>query len=278
MEQNSADEQLRDKFGVFFDSEGILRSVPTNEAATLSKGQQTDAYSYINNYVQYQLEFLYNLQNVKLPSEVNIFLSADYYENTEKLLVLIQGSGDVRAGVWSRSVCFKSSLHQGSMFPCVEYARDNGYSLIILNPNVVTDRCTHQFEHCEFVWENLIRNSSAKEIYILAHSFGGVCTTRLLLKYYDEFVSRVKAIALTDSVHAAYANNRNCEELFRRLTVHWCASTKPVNKVVSKNRKGCINISAGHNKHEFTTGTAQTSIFKFFSDISQGRSPFNLFE
>ena len=56
----------------------------------------------------------------------NIFMSHHFYrpdeaqqkENSEKIaLVLIQGTGAVRAGYWARSVCINANYELGSMLP-----------------------------------------------------------------------------------------------------------------------------------------------------------------
>ena len=39
-----------------------------------------------------------------------------------RALVLIQGAGAVRAGIWSRSVCVNDSLEKGSVLPFLVHA------------------------------------------------------------------------------------------------------------------------------------------------------------
>jgi hypothetical protein len=45
-----------------------------------------------------------------------IFISEDWGKK-KKGLVLIQGTGDVRAGIWARSVCMNDTLTLGSVIP-----------------------------------------------------------------------------------------------------------------------------------------------------------------
>ena len=58
----------------------------------------------------------------------NIFMSEEFYtpdveKNKDKrALVLIQGTGAVRAGIWARSVCINESLETGSMLPFLKIA------------------------------------------------------------------------------------------------------------------------------------------------------------
>jgi len=60
----------------------------------------------------------------------------------QKALVLIQGPGEVRAGIWSRSVCLKDDLENGSMLPFVDVCREKNIALLIMNPNYNSDPTT----------------------------------------------------------------------------------------------------------------------------------------
>ena len=48
-------------------------------------------------------------------------MSEEFYKpssNHDKAgIVLIQGTGPVRAGIWARSVCVNESIYMGSMLP-----------------------------------------------------------------------------------------------------------------------------------------------------------------
>ena len=78
-------------------------------------------------------------------------------------------------------------------------------------------------EHAKYVWKHIIEKSAAKEIYIVAHSYGGTVATDLVSRYWphnryvtvhclyiqanrseirEVFQRRVKKIAFTDSVHS----------------------------------------------------------------------------
>jgi len=66
----------------------------------------------------------------------NIFMTKDALTNKDKLLVLVQGSGPVRAGMWARSLCFNENLHTGACIDYIEQANSEGYGVIVLNPNL----------------------------------------------------------------------------------------------------------------------------------------------
>jgi hypothetical protein len=51
--------------------------------------------------------------------------------------------------------------------------------------------------------------------------------------------------------------------------IHYVASDKPVGEEIKKANKNevCREVSAGHTKHEYTTGYAFDEIVKFFGVI-----------
>ena len=76
----------------------------------------------------------------------NIFMTKDLYRPDAKqkqlnakrtALVLIQGTGAVRAGQWARSVCINANYELGSMLPQVDWAVNlKDYSVLVMNPNM----------------------------------------------------------------------------------------------------------------------------------------------
>ncbi|RXM97474.1 Protein FAM172A [Acipenser ruthenus] len=56
-------------------------------------------------------------------------------------------------------------------------------------------------EHVVYVWDNFISKSSAKNIFFVAHSYGGLSFVELMIQREAEVKSKVCAVALTDSVH-----------------------------------------------------------------------------
>ena len=48
--------------------------------------------------------------------------SADFYSNADRLLVVIQGSGAVRPGVWSRKAVMNEGLNVGRMLKHAAYS------------------------------------------------------------------------------------------------------------------------------------------------------------
>jgi hypothetical protein len=76
----------------------------------------------------------------------NIFMSQEFINPSEEdnkgktALVLIQGSGAVRAGEWARSICLKDDLFMGSMLPQLEWAKTFGHPVLIMNPNYISSQ------------------------------------------------------------------------------------------------------------------------------------------
>ena len=78
-----------------------------------------------------------------------------------------------------------------------------------INPNLKGNKRIDEFsgmeKHCVWVWQNIIEKySKAKEIQIVAHSMGGVCTVEILKNAFkSKSLNRIKKIAFTDGVHGS---------------------------------------------------------------------------
>ena len=53
----------------------------------------------------------------------------------KKALVLIQGTGAVRAGLWARSASINDSFGIGTMLPQIKWAIHHKYAILVMNPN-----------------------------------------------------------------------------------------------------------------------------------------------
>lgn len=278
----SVEESIREEFKCGFNADGELRMIGTDKPIRASSQAEYDRLGdLVIAYVQEKLQTEYGLKEVWIPknmqNQCNIFVSSDWESNTEKALILIQGAGDVRAGIWSRSVCINESISLGSMLPFVHMAQQENYSIIILNPNfnrdqtnprVKIDKNENAISHSKYVFEQFIRKSPARNWCIVGHSCGGICTLNLLKDYWEDFFIRVKAIALTDSVHGSTAMlNKKQKKFLKEKCVDWVASSKQLDVKVMKYDNGCTLVSAGHNKHEYTSGCAFPSIFPFFQEM-----------
>ena len=123
----------------------------------------------------------------------NVFMSLEFKlprpeENRgRRALVLIQGTGAVRAGIWARSVCINENLELGSMLPFMDICRDLNIPVLVMNPNLNSDPETgvtipfsgSMSDHAVYVWEKYVKDSGFDQISVIAHSAGGGCVSAI---------------------------------------------------------------------------------------------------
>jgi hypothetical protein len=209
-----------------------------------------------------------------------IFSTSTNLKNAEKLMLIIHGSGVVRAGQWARSLIINDCLDSGTVLPYVKKARADGYEVIITNTN---DNRRHGKKvigsdnpevHAENVWKTFVQPSNAKQIAIVAHSYGGVVTTSLASKFKKDFEEKVFAVAFTDSVHSS----RGVTSKLKEVGVNFVASDSPANtRMKSYNDDDMERRSAGHSKHEMTSYACIEHLFEFIKTrlevIDSGNPP-----
>jgi len=66
---------------------------------------------------------------------------------TKRAVVLIQGTGEVRAGIWARSVCVNENFEKGSMLPFIEKCKSQGIPVLVMNPNYQKDPVSGETIH-----------------------------------------------------------------------------------------------------------------------------------
>jgi len=252
-------------------------------------------------YIQQRMINQFKMKEVFLPIDDdsvpnhlknNIFMTEDALTNKDKLMLLIQGSGAVRAGQWARALCMNDSLDTGAIFGYLERAIKRGYGIIVFNPNLnfapkELDRPTREemfipgkpkkktdipmvkikynsspTDHTLYVWDNFAKKAIAEKIVIVAHSAGGVCTTNLMKNREKELLPRLKAIAFTDSVHWI-GDPPHLQKFINQNAINWIQSEKPLDTVEKMSSDGCPCLSSGCNKHELTSASAIESVFKF---------------
>jgi len=119
--------------------------------------------------------------------------------------------------------------------------------------------------HTIYVWDKFASKSKAKDLLIIAHSAGGWCTMQLLKERQDEVLSRLRAIAFTDSVHSVMKRDPPLVKKFiSQHAKNWVQSDKPLDTLCSRaTPDSCEEVSSGHPKHENTSSSAITSVFKW---------------
>jgi len=228
----------------------------------------------------------------------NIFLTPGALE-AYGLLVIIQGSGAVRPGQWARALCINDSLEMGTIFPYLRKCQERGWGAIVLNPNqnsgpkpgtssedkdwlnskeafLSTTKVTRPIKdlikipgnetpskHTVYVWDHFCRVAAAPKLAIVAHSAGGACTMGLLRQRGDEVLPRCVGVAFTDSVHSVSpCDPAPVGQFIREHAINWVTSDKPLDTPECEG-EGCPCLSAGHTKHEWTSGCCVESVFKF---------------
>ncbi|KAJ3157768.1 hypothetical protein HDU89_000146 [Geranomyces variabilis] len=185
------------------------------------------------------------------------------------LLLLIPGI-NVSIGQWARSIIINDNINDGAIYNYLTEAKDRGYEVIALNPNENGKGRRPIRVHSS------MRNTCgktlfvAKNISIVAHSYGGVSTLHLLKRFDQEFRERVKGIALTDAVHNASGLDKEQRAWLKGVAVNWITSDEPLDSPLewSSVSDGCPCVSAGHTKHEYTTVTAKESVFRHLDPLS----------
>ena len=103
---------------------------------------------YVQKYVENLLIKTFDLITLYVPNKTSLdftkrddsqaqckIVTTKDFPTNKKCLLLIQGTGAVRLGQWARSVCINENIYLGSMFPYVDKAIKNNFSVIIFNPN-----------------------------------------------------------------------------------------------------------------------------------------------
>lgn len=244
----------------------------------------------VTEYIYHLLETRCKLKRIFVPIDAEpgeeqsfIFVSENAFETEDKLIIYIHGSGVVRAGQWARSLIINDSLKSGSQIPFIEESLRRGYEVIVLNTNYNSApsgeliRGSEDPEsHAIYVWENLVeKNVKAKNIAIVAHSYGGCLTKELVARKYDQVFSRVFAVAFTDSVHSLSAAHDPPKviEFFRKRARNWVRSSLPLDEPIKDSGSQRLNdaprFSAGHEKHEWTSWSSFAAVFKFLDESYQ---------
>ncbi|XP_051923417.1 cotranscriptional regulator FAM172A homolog isoform X2 [Hippocampus zosterae] len=140
-----------EEFEYAFNDYGQLRHTKTGDAFIFNAREDLHRWNQkryealgeiVTQHVYELLEKKCNMTKAILPVDAAvdeptsfIYLSPDALSNPSKLLVLIQGSGVVRAGQWARRLIINQDLDSGTQIPFITRAMEEGYSVIILNPN-----------------------------------------------------------------------------------------------------------------------------------------------
>ena len=279
-------------FGYKFTDKGELRNEKTGARFEFNVRPNDAGYNQrhyealgetITEHVYKLLEEDCELVRVNLPLNAAdgdpvsfIFRSTDFFTNKDKLLVLIHGTGVVRAGQWARRLIINENLDWGTQIPYIKRAMREGYAVIVLNTNrnraqdasgvmsPIKGNTTPE-NHARYVWDNLVQQSPAQKVYVVAHSYGGHVVFSLVTGFVSA-VERITKIAFTDSAHNLHSLNEKTLLWVQERTINWVTSHRPLgDDLTVSSRKGLNTVSAGVLAHEATSQSAFDAVFNFFS-------------
>ncbi|XP_067010373.2 FAM172 family protein homolog CG10038 isoform X2 [Anabrus simplex] len=286
-------------FGFDFNKYGQLRKIDpktkkvTDEPFEFNVSDDPDynqkryeALGEVLTYYMYDiLESRLRLRRLDVPlyeeylKKTFVYGTDDCLINDDRLLILLQGSGAVRAGMWARSLIINEGLETGSQIPYINKAREHGYSVMVLNPNegerdfegriFTIPHSQTPIEHFTYVWKNYIKTARARYIAIVAHSYGGVVILNAAQTFFSDFNRRVFAIAMTDSAHhslSAHNLSGRTEKYLLKVSRNWIADSSPLDTPIHTAANEIPRVSAGHTSHCMTSNSAISSVFTFLGE------------
>lgn len=249
-----------------------------------------------------QVQETFGLERLMLPLEKHrgdcpvtfpILYSKDIWTNP-KLVVIVLGAGKVELCIWSRSLCINKSLGKGSVMQAVHQAMVvRGCAVLLTNPNinVYSDPANRSLkripgngspeDHLHYLYRLFIERSAAKEIAIIAHSFGGVATMSLLSHpdIRDDLLGkgRLKSVTLTDSVHSSgmtlYSIDKATKKWLAENAINWIRSNDPLGTEYTL-QSLTQRQSAGTTDHASTNYTTVKVLWDWI-DARMTREPLN---
>ncbi|XP_053276323.1 cotranscriptional regulator FAM172A homolog [Pleuronectes platessa] len=336
-----------EEFEYAFSEHGQLRHIKTGEPFVFNAREDLHRWNQkryealgeiITQYVYELLEKKCNMTKRFLPLDATdeeptsfIYLSPDALSNPSKLLVLIQGSGVVRAGQWARRLIINQDLDSGTQIPFITRAIEDGYGVMVLNPNenyrevekpagsnplpsasehsdepaekkerkddkegkkkrefyekyrnpqketetewIPVRENGSSEEHVLYVWDNFVSKAAAKNVFIMAHSYGGLSFVELMNQREMQVKNRVCAVALTDSAHNIWLQetSKGTQDWMQQHCCNWVSSSEPLDTPLDPMLPDCPRVSAGTERHELTSWMSFTSIFRFFGDVLEAK-------
>ncbi|XP_036954649.1 cotranscriptional regulator FAM172A homolog isoform X1 [Acanthopagrus latus] len=309
-----------EEFEYAFNEYGQLRHIKTGEPFVFNAREDLHRWNQkryealgeiITQYVYELLEKKCNMTKAILPVDATedepttfIYLSPDALSNPSKLLVLIQGSGVVRAGQWARRLIINQDLDSGTQIPFITRAMEEGYGVLVLNPNenylevekpakssplpsppepsdepaekrerkddkegkkkrefyekyrnpqkeTETERTPirengSSEEHVLYVWDHFVSRAAAKNVFIVAHSYGGLSFVELMNQREMQVKNRVCAVALTDSAHNIWLQetSKGTQDWMQQHCCNWVSSPEPLDTPLDPMLPDCPRVSA----------------------------------
>ncbi|KAM6036193.1 cotranscriptional regulator ARB2A isoform 5-T5 [Theristicus caerulescens] len=295
-------------FEYIFNEKGQLRHIKTGEPFVFNYREDLHRWNQkryealgeiITKYVYELLQKECHLKKVTLPVDATesepksfIFMSEDALTNPDKLLVLIHGNGVVRAGQWARRLIINEDLDSGTQIPYIKRAVEEGYGVIVLNPNEnyievektkaqvqlssdSSDEPAEKRERKDKIQKETKKRRDFYEKYRNPQKEKETMQMYIrMIQREAEVKNKVTAVALTDSVHNVWHQEvgKTIREWMRENCCNWVSSSEPLDTSVESMLPDCPRVSAGTERHELTSWKSFPSIFKFFSEALEART------
>lgn len=276
------------------DEDGMIHLKATNKGLdeTDIAVHQDEIINTVVRYVHESMRKELGFREMFIPSadapvKANIFVSSNY-QTAEKLLVFVAVSRGLYPGLWSRGLILHAGVKSGSMLEYFRKAIDEGYGIIVANPNknVIVLRDGKQRlqipgsaspeEHMDSLWDRYIAPSQARRVYFLGYSYGGVLIKYLLQSRGDQLMRRNGAIALIESSHRIEdGDSQSVKSILAHRTMYWESNDLAFQTRLegdAPHRTGCTCLSAGkppraHSNHYYVTAYCinkiQDALFRF---------------
>lgn len=229
---------------------------------------------YVQDSMRQELGFREQfIPSADAPVKANVFVSENY-NTAKKLLVFVAVSRGLYPGLWGRGLVLHAGVKSGSMLDYFRKAIDEGYGIIVANPNknVIVLRDGKQRlqipgsaspeEHMDSLWDRYIATTQARRVYFLGYSYGGVLIKYLLQSRGDQLMRRNGAISLIESSHRIEdGDSQSVKSILAHRTMYWESNDLPFQSKLdgdAPHRTGCTCLSAGrpprvHSNHYYVT-------------------------
>uniref|UniRef100_A0A3B4AIR6 Arb2 domain-containing protein n=1 Tax=Periophthalmus magnuspinnatus TaxID=409849 RepID=A0A3B4AIR6_9GOBI len=128
-------------------------------------------------------------------------------------------------------------------------------------------------DHVLYVWDHFVSRAAAKNVFIIAHSYGGLSFVELMNQREAEVKNKVCAVALTDSAHSIWLQEttKSTQDWMQQSCCNWVSSPEPLDTPLDSMLPDCPRVSAGTEKHELTSWMSFDSIFRFFNEVLEAQ-------
>ncbi|KAM6329558.1 cotranscriptional regulator ARB2A isoform 3-T3 [Alca torda] len=280
-------------FEYVFNEKGQLRHIKTGEPFVFNYREDLHRWNQkryealgeiITKYVYELLQKECHLKKVTLPVDASesepksfIFMSEDALINPDKLLVLIHGNGVVRAGQWARRLIINEDLDSGTQIPYIKRAIEEGYGVIVLNPNEnyievektkaqvqlssdSSDEPAEKRERKDKIQKETKKRRDFYEKYRNPQKEKETMQMYIrMIQRETEVKNKVTAVALTDSVHNVWHQEvgKTIREWMRENCCNWVSSSEPLDTSVESMLPDCPRVSAGTSSLSLQPGRAR---------------------